>query len=68
MKKKGGKHTGKLVHEDMTSIIKNKGKDKHAHSSHHEMNRKMGMPEGMAPKDDGLAKEACCEDEQGEME
>lgn len=49
------KHTGKLLHEDMGSYMqyKGKGKDKHAHSSHHQMNKKMGMPEGMSPKDDG---------------
>lgn len=68
MKKSKGKHTGKLVHEkEMTSLIKNKGKDKHAHSSHHEMNRKMGMPEGMSPTDDGCGG-GDCEREQESME
>jgi hypothetical protein len=46
-----GKHTGPIVHKDMTSILDGKGgKDKHAHKSHHEANAHHGMPEGMQPK------------------
>ncbi len=46
------KHIGKIVHKDMTQILEGKGgKDKDAHSSHHEANKHHGMDEGMQPKD-----------------
>lgn len=70
------KHTGKLAHEDMGSLIKTKkGKDKHAHHTYHEMNRKHGMSRGMlAPEEtvsttkESLSHDADCTGSQSDME
>lgn len=49
-KSKKGKHTGKIRHGDMTSLMHGVGgKDPHASAEHHAMNSAHGMPEGMAP-------------------
>lgn len=47
------KHTGPIVHEDMTSIMHHKGKkDRHASGKYHEENAKHGMKHGHMPADD----------------
>lgn len=64
--KKVHKHTGPIVHSDMTSILNGKGgKDKHAHPSHHAANKAAGMPEGMQPKG-GYDGGGCSEEAGGE--
>lgn len=46
-----GKHTGKIRHKDMTSLIDgHPGRDPHADPEHHRMNKEHGMPDGMHPQ------------------
>jgi hypothetical protein len=68
------KHTGKIKHDDMSSLIRGVGgKDKLAHESHHKANKEHGMPEGMGVSEShggsykqeagrGMASNESCED------
>lgn len=52
-KEAGSAHTGKIRHEDMTSLMDGVGAaNPMAHASHHEANDAYDMPHGMSPKGD----------------